>query len=176
MQNKNKNKKKILLPWLIAGIALIIFSIMVLIYTFTNKFCQIGPAICNNKKIGAYIGIFLGIVAIIFSFHNYYNLPKRKNKKTNYHWLTFFGIELIIIGIIMAPFGFDKKLLNPSGAAVSPGFALIGMATLIALAGIIIAMIGACITKSTKNNGKDSHPIVISLFAIGTIVMIYFFL
>ncbi len=166
-----QNKTKIL--GLIAGIALILFSIGIFIYTSTNSICKIGPAMCGSKEWAADIGLFLGLLAIILSFCNFNKngketVSKRNPKRLN--GLTIFGIILIIISIAMAIVGFGNNTYTLAAAVFSATMIL--LAVPVAVAGIAITSIG--VYNAIKH--KKSHPILVSIFVIGIVTMLVFLL
>lgn len=66
----------------------------------------------------------------------------KANNTLKHHGLTIFGSSLIVISILLAIIGFNSKALNPSGAAVTPGSAMVILAIPITLAGIAITGFG----------------------------------
>lgn len=172
--NNSKNKS---LFWLIVSIIMVVFSVGILFFTATNSRCQIGPAMCSAKNWGAYIGFFLGAVALSQFFLMFFK--KSQSRKTHIHssnyGLLTFGILLIISGIILAIIGLTNRSLNPPGAAMTPGVAMIISAILMAIAGVVITCFGKYHTvKSKKHPEKENHPMLLVIFVIGIIIMLFF--
>ena len=162
--------------WLAGGITLTLFSIGVIIFATTNAYCRGGEAMCASKNWGAYIGIFLGILAIFLSFlKDRITIIKKKkahNQKRG-RGLVYFGLTLILIGIIFAIIGLNNKFLNPSGAAMTPGAAMTIISVPLTVAGATIVGFGAYASKKDKVFNSALWPILTSIYVIGIIAMVF---
>ena len=152
MSNNSKNRG---ILWLIMGISIILFSIGILVFTATNSRCQIGPAMCSAKNWSAYVGFFLGAIAILQFLLIF--LKKNQSKiitsiYNNRYGLLTFGIFIIISSIILATIGFTNESLNPSGAAMTPGAAMVISAIPVAIAGVLITCFGIYCSNKAKNH------------------------
>lgn len=162
--------------WLLSGAFLTLFSVGVIIFTATNTYCHGREAMCASENWGAYIGVLLGLLAITLSFLEG-RLINTSKAKTRGHkkgrGLIYFGLVLVIISTILAIIGFNSKSLNPSGVAVSPGFAMTMAAAPIAIAGAIIFGFGLYASKKDKVFNSALWPILTSIYVIGIIAMIF---
>ena len=130
---------------------------------------------CASKRWGAYIGIFLGILAIFLSFLKDRTTVIEKKKAHNQkrgRGLVYFGLTLILIGIILAIIGLNNKFLNPSGAAMTPGAAMTIISVPLAIAGAIIVGFGIYASKKEKSSNSALQPILTTIYVIGIIAMI----
>lgn len=162
--------------WLAGGITLTLFSICVIIFATTNADCRGGEAMCASKNWGAYIGIFLGILAIFLSFlKDRITVIEKKeahNQKRG-RGLVYFGLTLILIGIILAIIGLNNKILNPSGAAITPDAAMTIISVPLTVAGAIIVGFGVYTSKKDKVFNSALWPILTSIYVIGIIAMVF---
>ena len=162
--------------WLLSGAFLTLFSVGVIIFTATNTYCQAGEAVCSSKNWGAYIGIFLGILAIFLSFlkDRITVIEKKKvhNQKRS-RGLVYFGLTLILVGIILAIIGLNNKFLNPSGAAMTPGAAMTIISVPLTVAGATIVGFGVYASKKDKVFNSALWPILTSIYVIGIIAMVF---
>ena len=162
--------------WLLSGAFLTLFSIGVIIFTATDTYCRAGGVVCSGKNWGAYIGVLLGLLAITLSFLEG-RLTNTLKAKTRGHkkgcGLIYFGLVLVVISTIFAIIGFNSKSLNPSGVAVSPGFAMTMTAVPVAIAGAIIFGFGLYASKKDKVFNSALWPILTSIYVIGIIAMIF---
>ena len=162
--------------WLAGGITLTLFSIGVIIFATTNAYCRGGEAICASKRLGAYIGVLLGLLAITLGFLES-RLINTLKAKTRGHkkgcGLIYFGLVLVIISTILAIIGLNSKSLNPSGVAVSPGFAMTMAAVPVAIAGAAIFGFGIYASKKGETSNFAIHPILTSIYIIGLIAMVF---
>lgn len=153
-----------------------LFSIGVIIFTTISVDCRAGEAVCSSKNWGAYIGIFLGILAIFLSFlkDRITVIEKRKahNQKRG-RGLVYFGLTLTLIGIILAIIGLNNKSLNPSGAAMTPGAAMTIISVPLAIAGAIIVGFEVYASKKDKVFNSALWPILTSIYVIGIIAMVF---
>lgn len=131
---------------------------------------------CTSKNWGAYIGIFLGILAIFLSFLKDRTTVIEKKKAHNQkrgRGLVYFGLTLILIGIILAIIGLNNKFLNPSGAAMTPGAAMTIISVPLTIAGATIVGFGVYAFKEDKVFNSALWPILTSIYVIGIIAMFF---
>lgn len=153
-----------------------LFSIGVIIFATTNAYCRGGEAMCASKNWGAYIGIFLGILAIFLSFLKDRVTVIEKKKAHNQkrgRGLVYFGLALILIGIILAIIGLNNKFLNPSGTAMTPGAAMTIISVPLTIAGAAILGFGVYASKKDKVFNSALWPILTSIYVIGIIAMVF---
>ena len=162
--------------WLLSGAFLTLFSVGVIIFTTTDTYCRAGEAVCSSKNWGAYIGILIGVLAIVLSFleGKLMNLTKTKKRdRKNNRGLIYFGVILAAISIILAIIGFNSKSLNPSGAAMTLGVAMTIISVPLAIAGAIIVCFGIYASKKEKSSNSALQSILTSIYVIGIIAMIF---
>ena len=175
MNEKTKKVTAFNIFWFLSGIILSFFSIGVIIFTAISVDCMAGEAVCSSKNLGAYIGIFLGILAIFLSFLKDRITVIEKKKAHNQkrgRGLVYFGSTLILIGIILAIIGLNNKFLNPSGAAMTPGAAMTIISVPLTVAGATIVGFGVYASKNEKSSNSALRPILTSIYVIGIIAMI----
>lgn len=176
MNEKTKNAITFNIFWFLSGIILALFSIGVIVFTAISVDCRAGEAVCSSKNWGAYIGIFLGILAIILSFLKDRITVVEKKKAHNQkrgRGLVYFGLTLILIGIILAIIGLNNKFLNPSGAAMTPGAAMTIISVPLTVAGATIVGFGVYASKKDKVFNSALWPILTSIYVIGIIAMVF---
>lgn len=175
---KNIDKKNTItnltpkIPWLIGGIVLLLFSIGVIIFAATNAYCRGGEAICASKRWGAYIGVLLGILAILTGLLGdriiFQKKQKSKNSKTGCS-LAAFGLILVAISIFLAIAGMNKVFsLDPY---INAGSTI--LAVPVAIAGGIITGFGIYNCEKSKSSSTLFRPILSSIFVIGIVAMIF---
>ena len=151
-----------------------LFSIGVIIFATTNAYCRGGEAICASKRLGAYIGVLLGILAIFTGLLGDRMISQKKQKANNPrggYGLAAFGLTLIATGIFLAIVGMNEVF------SVSP-YINAGMTILavpIAIAGGIVTGFGVYNCKKLKTSGFVFRPILTSIFIIGIVAMIFLF-
>ncbi|MBQ6486944.1 hypothetical protein IJI89_00765 [Candidatus Saccharibacteria bacterium] len=166
------DKKTKHIAWLVVGLGLIIFSILIL----TGL---IGGGWVRSGKNGAIAGAILGVFAIFRYIYGQLTVGKDKtqaNKPTKHYGVLATGILILLAGLAMliawiVAHGNSTSLQNSI-------FMLVMIISSIPaiICGIVVTCLGFIYSdKATYQPARESHPFFATIFTIGFFIMIFFF-